>query len=288
MASAPVREASAAAASTAFSSNAQRCSHAKAVSFRLRSKLKLPLLSSKVSGFNSGDHRSRAPAAKSLLGEVGDGPPNDSVPTEQQKPKAPAPPKGDGAEPSLEEAAVAPMPTEAASQFLTQVASLVKLVDSRDIIELQLKQQECELIIRKKEALPQPPAPAPVIMMPPHPQPPVVQTQFAPPLPAALALASAVASAPPPTPAPTTKSAKSSLPPLKSPMAGTFYRNPGPGQPPFVKVGDKVNKGQVLCIIEAMKLMNEIEAEQAGTIVEILLEDGKPVSIDQPIFIIEP
>ncbi|XP_042439953.1 biotin carboxyl carrier protein of acetyl-CoA carboxylase 2, chloroplastic-like [Zingiber officinale] len=65
-------------------------------------------------------------------------------------------------------------------------------------------------------------------------------------------------------------------------MTGTFYRNPGPGLPPFVKPGDKVNKGQVLCIIEAMKLMNEIEADQAGTVVEILLiEDGKPVGVGQ-------
>ncbi|KAE8702696.1 Biotin carboxyl carrier protein of acetyl-CoA carboxylase [Hibiscus syriacus] len=82
-----------------------------------------------------------------------------------------------------------------------------------------------------------------------------------------------------PSPAPP-KSTKSSLPPLKCPMAGTFYRSPGPGEPPFVKVvGDKVQKGQVVCIIEAMKL-NEIEADQSGTIVEILVEDGKAVGVD--------
>ncbi|KAK9141114.1 hypothetical protein Scep_010795 [Stephania cephalantha] len=112
--------------------------------------------------------------------------------------------------------------------------------------------------------------------------------------PAAPAAALPISSpAPAPTPIatpslPAAKPAKSSHPPLKSPMAGTFYRSPGPGQPAFVKVGDKVQKGQSLCIIEAMKLMNEIEADQSGKIVEILLEDGKPVSVDTPLFVIEP
>ncbi|XP_019080687.1 biotin carboxyl carrier protein of acetyl-CoA carboxylase 2, chloroplastic isoform X1 [Vitis vinifera] len=90
-----------------------------------------------------------------------------------------------------------------------------------------------------------------------------------------------------PTPAPA-KTSESSHPPLKCPMAGTFYRSPGPGEPPFVMVGDKVQKGQVVCIIEAMKLMNEIEADQSGTITEILAEDGKPVSIDRPLLVIAP
>ncbi|KAJ8753076.1 hypothetical protein K2173_011844 [Erythroxylum novogranatense] len=173
---------------------------------------------------------------------------------------------------------------ESISEFITQVSSLVKLVDSRDIVELQLKQLDCELIIRKKEALPQPPSPVPVIMSSPSAPPAIPPT-----LPAAAPAASSPASsaAPPPAPA-AAKSPKSSHPPLKCPMAGTFYRSPGPGEPPFVKVGDKVQKGQVLCIIEAMKLMNEIEADQSGTIVEILVEDGKSVSVDMPLFVIEP
>ncbi|XVE90625.1 hypothetical protein DITRI_Ditri20bG0092800 [Diplodiscus trichospermus] len=174
---------------------------------------------------------------------------------------------------------------ESISEFLTQVSSLVKLVDSRDIVELQLKQLDCELIIRKKEALPQASA-APVVMMQSPSVPPAM-----PPTPAAPAAAPSgpTPSAPTPAPSPAApKSTKSSLPPLKCPMAGTLYRSPGPGEPPFVKVGDKVQKGQVLCIIEAMKLMNEIEADQSGTIVEILVEDGKSVSVDQPLFVIEP
>ncbi|KAI4302060.1 hypothetical protein L6164_035278 [Bauhinia variegata] len=149
-------------------------------------------------------------------------------------------------------------------------------LDSRDIVELQLKQLDCEVTIGKKEAIPQPASPDEFAMIQ---SPPSIVV-------------------PPPTPAPSTpapstspsavKSAKSSHPPLKCPMAGTFYRSPAPGEPPFVKVGGKVKKGQVLCIIEAMKLMNEIEADQSGTVVDILVQDGKPVSVDTPLFVIEP
>ncbi|CAL5374544.1 unnamed protein product [Camellia sinensis] len=176
------------------------------------------------------------------------------------------------------------------SAFMTQVAHIVKLVDSRDIMELQLKQLDCELVIRKKEALQ---VAAPVVMMQPHSAQAMVPSQF-PQAQVSAPIPSPPASAPvPPSPA----KPKSSHPPLKCPMAGTFYRCPAPGAPPFVKVGDKVQKGQVVCIIEAMKLMNEIEedfrrkgklessnralkADQAGTVVEVLAEDGKPVSVD--------
>ncbi|XP_027185558.1 biotin carboxyl carrier protein of acetyl-CoA carboxylase, chloroplastic [Coffea eugenioides] len=173
---------------------------------------------------------------------------------------------------------------ESVSQFMTQVSDLVKLVDSRDIVELQLKQFDCELLIRKKEALPPPPSTAPIMMAPSH---------FAPPVaPAAPAPAPAAAPAPAPKTAPAAspaaQSPKSSHPPLKCPMAGIFYRSPAPGEPAFVKIGDKVKKGQVLCIIEAMKLMNEIEADQSGTIVEIVAEDGKSVSVGTALFVIEP
>ncbi|KAL0382568.1 UNVERIFIED_CONTAM: Biotin carboxyl carrier protein of acetyl-CoA carboxylase 1, chloroplastic [Sesamum calycinum] len=171
---------------------------------------------------------------------------------------------------------------ESISEFISEVASIIKLVDSKDIVELQLKQLHCELLIRK-EALTPPPAPVTNVQL---------QTQ-----PAVLAPVPTPSPVPTATPSPaSTRShappkaepSKSSHPPLKCPMAGTFYRSPAPGEPPFVKVGDKVQKGQVLCIIEAMKLMNEIEADQSGKIVEILAEDGKPVSFDTPLFVIEP
>jgi len=75
---------------------------------------------------------------------------------------------------------------------------------------------------------------------------------------------------------------------IKSPMIGTFYRQAGPNKPIFVSVGDEVEKGQVVCIIEAMKLFNEIESEVSGKIVKALVEDASPVEFDQPLFLVEP
>ena len=75
---------------------------------------------------------------------------------------------------------------------------------------------------------------------------------------------------------------------FKAPMVGTFYRSPSPDTEPYVNQGDIVSPGQVLCIIEAMKLMNEIEAEEKGRIVDILVDDSQPVEYNQPLFIIEP
>jgi acetyl-CoA carboxylase biotin carboxyl carrier protein len=75
---------------------------------------------------------------------------------------------------------------------------------------------------------------------------------------------------------------------MKSPIVGTFYAAPAPNAPPFVKVGDTVQVGQVICIIEAMKLMNELEAEQAGQIVRVYVENGQPVEYGQSLFAIEP
>ncbi len=75
---------------------------------------------------------------------------------------------------------------------------------------------------------------------------------------------------------------------VKAPMVGTFYRRPSPDKPIYVNVGDEVTKGQVLCIIEAMKLFNEIESEVSGKIAKILVEEGTPVEFDQPLFLIEP
>ncbi|RXF69525.1 acetyl-CoA carboxylase biotin carboxyl carrier protein [Arcticibacter tournemirensis] len=75
---------------------------------------------------------------------------------------------------------------------------------------------------------------------------------------------------------------------VKSPMIGTFYRTAGPDKPPFVNVGDEVKAGQVVCIIEAMKLFNEIESEVSGRIVKVLVENSSPVEYDQPLFLVEP
>jgi acetyl-CoA carboxylase biotin carboxyl carrier protein len=104
--------------------------------------------------------------------------------------------------------------------------------------------------------------------------------------------AAIVAPAAPIAPAP---AAEKSAEPVKtnqikvtSPIVGTFYRSSSPDKPPYVETGDTVKNGQVLCIIEAMKLMNEIESETAGKIVQILVESGQPVEYGQPLFVIEP
>lgn len=75
---------------------------------------------------------------------------------------------------------------------------------------------------------------------------------------------------------------------IKSPIIGTFYRKPSPDKPPFAEVGDVISQGDVLCVIEAMKLFNDIESEVSGKIVKILVEDSSPVEFDQPLFLIDP
>ncbi|MCK9503354.1 MAG: acetyl-CoA carboxylase biotin carboxyl carrier protein [Porticoccaceae bacterium] len=98
----------------------------------------------------------------------------------------------------------------------------------------------------------------------------------------------AQAPAPAPTAAPAPAPTEASAPAepaghiVRSPMVGTFYRSPSPGSPTFIEVGQKVNVGDVLCIVEAMKMMNQIEADKSGTIGAILVNDGEPVEFDQP------
>ena len=104
--------------------------------------------------------------------------------------------------------------------------------------------------------------------------------------PAPVAAAAAPAAALPAAPAVAEASAASHKA-LKAPMIGTFYRSNGPDSPAFVQVGDMVEKGQVICIIEAMKLFNEIEAEESGRIVKAMVENATPVEYDQPLFLIE-
>lgn len=104
------------------------------------------------------------------------------------------------------------------------------------------------------------------------------------------------ASAPAPAPAPAPAAAAPAAPApsasktvdIKSPMIGTFYRSANPDTPPLVSVGDKITKGQTVCIIEAMKLFNEIESEVSGTVVKVLVENASPVEYEQTLFLVEP
>ena len=147
------------------------------------------------------------------------------------------------------------------------IKKLIELLEQSGIAELEVKQGEESVRISRNgtqavQALPQQLA----VNLPP---------------PAAAATA-APAAAEPAAPAEPKGHA------LRAPMVGTFYRAPAPGAKPFVEVGQTVRAGQTLCIIEAMKMLNQIEADRAGVIIEALVDNGQPVEFDQPLFIIDP
>jgi acetyl-CoA carboxylase biotin carboxyl carrier protein len=164
-----------------------------------------------------------------------------------------------------------------------QIQELIKTINKSNISELAIKDGEFEITIKQQATAGtegsgmqqqifhhMPPQ-----MHMPQMQQPQQQQQQAPSAPAA-------------DTAPASASGSSSGTPVKSPMIGTFYRSAGPDKPVFVNVGDEVKKGDVLCIIEAMKLFNEIESEVSGRIVKVLVDDATPVEYDQPLFIVEP
>ena len=146
---------------------------------------------------------------------------------------------------------------------LRKLKKLIDLVQESGIGEIEITEGEEKVRITRQSA------PGPAMMMAPQMQP---MTYGAPSGPAAEA----------PAAAPEPKGHQ-----LKSPMVGTFYRAPSPGAPSFVEIGQSVTKGQTLCIIEAMKLLNEIESDFSGTIKAILVENGQPVEYGQPLFLIE-
>lgn len=162
-----------------------------------------------------------------------------------------------------------------------ELADIVRMVNDTDIVELELKSKRFSLSLKKKAALQEPvvqivQAAAPVAAAP-------APAAAAPaPAPAAAAPAPAPAAPKPAAPAPVDGIE------VTSPMSGTMYRSPAPGEPPFVKEGDRVKKGQTVCIIEAMKLMNEIEAEVGGEVVKVCVENGQSVAPGQPLLIIRP
>ncbi|SRR5579884_2126099 len=151
-----------------------------------------------------------------------------------------------------------------------ELKELIEFLKEQDIAEFELERGDVK--VRIKRGTPVAIAPATLPMSAP-----AVPT-------AATTLPAAPASAAPPP----SKSADEGLHQVKSPIVGTFYESPSPGSPPFVKPGDTVEAGQVLCIIEAMKLMNEIEADVSGEVVKRLVNNGQPVEYGQPLFSIRP
>jgi acetyl-CoA carboxylase biotin carboxyl carrier protein len=154
---------------------------------------------------------------------------------------------------------------------IKQIQELVKLINKSSIGEITIEEDGTKITIKQKKDPSQ-----------------KIYTS-APPMHAAPQQASTPtpnASTSAPAAAPTPKA--DNLITIKSPMIGTFYRQAGPGKPVFANVGDEVTPGKVVCIIEAMKLFNEIESEVKGKIVKVLVEDASPVEYDQPLFLVEP
>jgi acetyl-CoA carboxylase biotin carboxyl carrier protein len=154
---------------------------------------------------------------------------------------------------------------------LKQIQDLVKMVNKSNISELTIEEDEFKITIKQKEDK--------YITAPM--QVPQQVSMFQQPSPAVNAPISAA-------PSPSAPKAADNLLTIKSPMIGTFYRKAAPGKPNFVEEGDEVKVGGVVCIIEAMKLFNEIESEVSGKIVKVLVEDSMPVEFDQPLFLVEP
>lgn len=162
---------------------------------------------------------------------------------------------------------------------ITQIQDLIKFVSKSGVSEVEIEQKDFKIIIKTHE--PQGKAKGQEYIQVAMPQ---QMQQMA--MPAA---APAAGAAPAPA-APTAPAAepKGNLIEVKSPMIGTFYRSSGPDKPSFVEVGATIKPGDTLCVIEAMKLFNEIECEVSGTIVKVLVNDSTPVEYDQPLFLVEP
>jgi acetyl-CoA carboxylase biotin carboxyl carrier protein len=157
-----------------------------------------------------------------------------------------------------------------------QIQELIKMINKSNIGEVSIEEKGFKLTIKQKEE------PVQQIIAAPLPTQPVAAAA---PVAAASAPAAAVAPEKPARPA---EPPVSNTITIKSPMIGTFYRSPSPDKPSFINIGDEVEPGSVVCIIEAMKLFNEIESEVKGKIIKVLAEDASPVEYDQPLFLVEP
>lgn len=155
------------------------------------------------------------------------------------------------------------------------IQKLIDFIAQSGLDEVNIETSELKLAIKRYSNV----APVAIQQAPA----PVIQAPVSAPTPAAVAPATQ-----PATPATQPSADTSKLITIKSPMIGTFYRSAGPDKPFFVEVGDEVSSGKVVCIIEAMKLFNEIESEISGKIVKILVDNASPVEFDQPLFLVEP
>jgi acetyl-CoA carboxylase biotin carboxyl carrier protein len=157
-----------------------------------------------------------------------------------------------------------------------EIKELIEFLVEKDIAEFELERGDMKLHIKRGAA----PQPAPVVQISPVvPASGTVAVPASPPAPAPAAAAEIS-----PVGANLGEAADEDLFILKSPIVGTYYESPSPGAPPFVQVGDAVKEGQVLCIIEAMKLMNEIEAEVSGVVEKMFVANGNPVEYGMPLF----
>ena len=173
---------------------------------------------------------------------------------------------------------------------LSQIREILQIVAESGVAEVEIEEEDFKMVIRRNSPNVSIQSSAPAYPFPPQPYyqapPAPMAAPAAVPPPAAPAPAAPAPAAPAAAPqeaAPQADPANT----IKAPIVGTFYSASSPEAEPFVKVGDKVQVGDVLCIIEAMKLMNEIEAEVSGTIKEILVENAEPVEYDQPLFVID-
>jgi acetyl-CoA carboxylase biotin carboxyl carrier protein len=158
---------------------------------------------------------------------------------------------------------------------LKEIQALIKFVSTSGVDEVEISQKDFKIAIKKNQNVGSAQ---------------IVHTAIA--QPAAMPMVAAPVAASPapvaPIPSAPAEAKTDNLITIKSPMVGTFYRTPNPDSPSFVNVGDDVKPGKVVCIIEAMKLFNEIESEISGKIVKVLVDNATPVEYDQPLFLVEP
>ena len=145
---------------------------------------------------------------------------------------------------------------------IKQIQDLIKFVHKSGVNEVSIEENDFKITIKTNQA-------------------PTVVT-------ASIPAAAPLAAAPAPVAAAPAVSESDNYLTIKSPMIGTFYRSASPDKPAFVNVGDEIKAGQVLCVVEAMKLFNEIEAEISGHIVKVLVDNASPIEYDQPLFLVEP